>query len=229
MIVMCGLLLALPAHAAPPAQRVGGTQTPTPTNTPTITPTPTPALSLLAPAPGQALQGKVAIQGSTGAENFSYALLEFQYTRRGGETWFPLAEISTPVQAGLLAEWETSTISDGIYTLRLTVVWLDGSREQTSIAGLRVRNYTPIESDTPAPLAPTTTPVPGEPPPASPTPTSNVTLVPATGTALPLNPARLSETQVLVTTSRGALAILGLFALGGIYALVRGLGRQKQH
>ncbi len=86
------------------------------------------------------------------------------------------------------------------------------------VEGLRVRNYTPIETDTPAPTA---TQAPGEPPPPTLTPTASPTPVYATPTPLPPNPLQVSTQEVTDTFLRGALGAAAVFALLGLYHSVR--------
>lgn len=179
----------------------------------------TPELSIRSPVPGQAVQGSVSIEGSSTASGFLSAELSFAYTGDSTGTWFLIAETSQPVQEGVLAQWDTGAITDGDYDLRLRVTLADGSHVETTIRGLRVRNYTPIETDTPTPVTPTFTQLPGETPAVTPTP-----VVLPSSTPLPPNPAEVSGQDITLSLGKGALAILGLFALLGVYKLVRNLG-----
>jgi hypothetical protein len=200
--------------------------TPTPALTSTAsqdasTPSPsvTPELTILSPVSGQALQGSVSIEGSSLASGFVSAEVAFAYAGDSTGTWFLIAEASQPVQGGLLAQWDTGAITDGDYDLRLRITLADGSHVETVVSGLRVRNYTPIETDTPTPVTPTLTQLPGE----TPTLTLTPTALPSS-TPLPPNPAEVSSQDILLSLGKGALAILGLFALLGVYMLVRNLG-----
>src|SRR4030042_555849 len=110
--------------------------------------TPVPDVVIVDPQPGQALQGVVAIMGRTSLSGFRSAEILFGYSNDPSQTWFFIAESTTPVDAGLLAEWDTSTLTDGNYTLRLVVNRTDGSRVVVIVPGLRVRNYSPVETST---------------------------------------------------------------------------------
>ena len=186
----------------------------------TASPTPKPGVTILSPMPGQALQGLVPINGFTALDGFQKAELEFAYTHDQTHTWFVLNESDKPVAGGLLAQWDTTTLTDETYDLRLTVLLNDGRREGMTVTGLRVRNYTPIETDTPTPVAPTSTPVPGDTPVPTITPTPTVTPIPPTFTPFPPNPAQLSTQDIATNLGKGALAVVGMFALMGIYYLV---------
>lgn len=211
------LLLRLPS----PSGRLQGTS---PTPTPTATPR---AVWITSPQAGQALQGLVPIQGSTTVRGFVVGRLEFSYAENPTATWFWIADLQDLAAEGAVAEWDTSTISDGNYTLRLTVIRADGSQSAAVVPGLRVRNYTPLETDTPQPT-PTSTLTPTLDPNALPTltPTPLPTPTP-TLTPLAPNPADLSPQDILTAVQRGILGIVACFALGGIYLLASNKPRRR--
>jgi PTH1 family peptidyl-tRNA hydrolase len=167
-----------------------------------------PVVTLSAPLPGQVLQGKVPITGNTAIEGFQSIELTFAYANNPTGTWFLILYSSLPVADGLLAQWDTTTITDGDYTLRLVVRLADGSQQTLTLPGLRVRNYTPIETDTPPPPVPSATPAPGQAPIQPPTATlpATATALPPTPTALPTNPAEVSTLALARTLGIGALA-----------------------
>jgi len=217
-------ILFLLMLAAGAARAQGDTPTPTPTSTaPVFAGTPSasaePSLSVQSPAAGQAVQGSVSIEGRSAVPGFVSAELAFAYTGDPTGTWFLIAEASQPVQNGVLAQWDTGAITDGDYDLRLRVVLQNGNHMETLVRGLRVRNYTPVETDTPTPVTPTLTQVPGETPVV--TPTREIRPTP---TPLPLNPAELTSRDILGSPGKGVLAIVGLFALLGAYRLARSIG-----
>lgn len=193
-------------------------------------PTPPAGAAITSPAGGQALQGVVSIQGNTAVDGFQAAELSFSYSNNPTQTWFLILQSDTPVANGLLAQWDTTVISDGIYTLRLVVLHTDGSQETIIVAGVRVRNYTTIETDTPAPPTPTATPAPQDTsePTLSPTPT--VEQAPTgilTATQLPLNPLQVSRLDVAASVGMGAMAGLGILVLLGLYQALRLLFRHR--
>ena len=77
---------------------------------------------ITSPRPGEALQGVIAVQGSTDVLDFESAELSFAYQDGGEETWFLIANLKNPVEDQRLAEWDTTTIADGTYQLRLRVI-----------------------------------------------------------------------------------------------------------
>jgi hypothetical protein len=186
--------------------------------------TPVPDVVIVSPQPGDALQGVVAIMGRSAISGFSSAEVLFGYVNDPSQTWFFIAESNTPVEAGLLVEWDTSTLTDGNYTLRLVVNRTDGSRVIVIVPNLRVRNYSPVETSTPTPFStPTATPLPGSGPNPTITALPSATPVPPTITPLATNPAVLSQGDISASLLRGAagtgIALAGL----GLYLLVRKL------
>ena len=220
--------LALVVNAAQ-AQQDTPTPSPSPASVPTGSPTasdntPEPGISISFPVPGQALQGDVTIAGYSATEGFVSSELAFAYKGDPTDTWFLIVEATEPVAGGTLAQWDTSTITDGDYSLRLRVMLQNGNHLEAVVPGLRVRNYTPVETDTPTPVTPTATRLPGETPIPSTTPTIAVRF---TATPLPTNPAEVSGSDIVMSVGKGALAILGLFALMGVYKLVKGIGEKE--
>lgn len=181
------------------------------------TPTPAPLL-VLSPINGQAVQGMVSVIGTTTVAGFMSAELSFGYDDDPTHTWFLIAETTEIVSGGQIAAWDTTTITDGEYTLRLIVYLDDGSQIMVKVKGIRVRNYTPIETDTPVPTA---TFAPGQMPVPTSTPTSTATKPPPTPTPLPPNPVILSTQDITRNLERGVIIAFALFLLGGIYVLLR--------
>jgi len=209
------------------AQELEVTPTATHTATPTITPTPEPARVVIrSPQTGQALQGNVAITGNSAVENFQSAEIAFAYHDNPTGTWFQIIFSSDPIVENTLAQWDTTTITDGTYDLRLVVTLQDGHQVVDNVSSLRVRNYTPIETATATPVTPTASPEPGDTPVPTDTPTPTETSIPPTPTNLPANPAEVSPQDIALTLGQSALAVLGLFALMGIYAGIKVLRRR---
>jgi hypothetical protein len=233
LLMWCGVCLAALARIwVAPAQafQAETTTSPTPeTSTPAVS-TPSEGLKIaviISPLPGQALQGTVPIVVNTAIEGFEAAELAFAYAINPTGTWFTIFQGNQPVAGESLAQWDTSQISDGVYTLRLIVKMSDGTQQTVDVAGLRVRNYTAIESDTPTPVTPSATPPPKDTTIPSATPTPTGTPLPPTPTLQPTNPAILGKTQVLVSVAQGGLVAAGLFALAGLYGTLRWMRRPR--
>lgn len=114
----------------------------------------TPGIEVLTPTEGQVLQGNIEVKGTISAEGFVSAELSYAYARSGVETWFVIGTISQPVSNGVLAVWDTSTISDGNYRLKLSVKRKNGEVQDLIVNEVLVRNYTPVETTVTPTLAP---------------------------------------------------------------------------
>lgn len=101
------------------------------------------------PLPGEALQGVVIITGSTDVIGFLSAEVAFSYESDDSNTWFLIEYSDTAIHEGTLAMWDTTTIADGTYLLRVLVHRKVGRSVERVIPGLRVRNYSPVETNTP--------------------------------------------------------------------------------
>lgn len=179
-------------------------------------------LGITTPAPGAVLRGPVNISGSNQVPGatFLYAEVAFSYTHDPTGTWFLIATNDQAVEAGILATWDTTSITDGDYALRLRVFLQDGTTQDVTVADLHVRN------DSFAPTA--TPPVAAEDLPtlAPPLPTSTVVPVSVPSafsqpTPVPGNPAALTDISVLSTFRHGAIFAVIAFALIGIFIRLR--------
>lgn len=177
-------------------------------------------VNIQSPNPGEAVQGLVQIIGNTDIEGFASSELAFSFSSDQTQTWFLIKDSSQPVRNDVLGEWDTSTLTDNTYTLRLTVFRKEGEPILVIVEEIRVRNYSPIETATP-----TITPVNGsdEPEESTPTPLLPTSAPPPKATLTPLakNPAELSPAQIKSSTIRGGiLAVLFLIFLG-LYSAAR--------
>ncbi|MGD8822838.1 MAG: hypothetical protein PVG63_07030 [Anaerolineales bacterium] len=162
-------------------------------------------VTILYPSEGEALQGVVTIEGSANHPDFSYYALSFTYADLSSPTWFPLSEPSrTPVTSGALGLWDTTSITDGNYILRLQVFLLDGSTLEAVVENVRIRNTSPIETNTPAPVIETLTPSP-IPPTATSFPTP-INLTPGNG-----------QTSVMLNLCLGAFGAILVFSALAVY------------
>jgi hypothetical protein len=164
------------------------------------------------PRSGGVLQGVVAITGTSDTAGFISAEISFTYTDDPTGTWFQIAINKQPVSNNTLVTWDTTIITDGNYVIRLRVYLTDGSTREFLVSDLRVRNYSPVETPTPSPVAPEATPLPTITPTAMPFPTPTV---------LPRNPATLAPTDVSVSILYGGLAAILTFVIIGIYLRLR--------
>ena len=194
-----------------------------PAGTPSIVPElPTVGpVSVSYPIHGQTLTGIANITGAIALEGWTSYELAFSDANDATPSWFLFASGTNPVPDGPLAVWDTTTLTDSDYNLRLRVVSPGGSQD-VFIYGLRVRNYTvdtPVPTialtSTPSPvatLAPTFTPAPTSMPYSTPTP-------------MPPNPATLRPGEIIFNLGRGALFTALLFGIFGLFLRMRAKGK----
>ncbi len=191
---------------------------------------------ITAPTEGQILRGQVSITGTTDIPNFASAELDFAYASDSTGSWFLIQTFSQPVVNSAIATWDTTSISDGDYVLRLRVTLQDGSTQDATVK-VKVQNQTQLPtatfSITPTVIsiitptitstsaltsqALTSTQVPIAM--ASPTPTSSP-LFP-TLTPLPANPIEVKPDEIYAGIQHGALVIAGLFVIFAILIRLR--------
>lgn len=178
---------------------------------------------ILAPGPGEALQGLVTLTGTTDVPGFVRIELAFAYQSDTTGTWFLLQQSDTRIKDGTLATWDTTTITDGTYRLRMRVFLQDGQVLEDTIDGLRVRNYTTVETSTPEPDTQPTGRATSTPT-ATPRPDFQPAVVAAT--PLPTNPVQVTAQHLQSSILRGVLAVLGAALLGLVYIGIRAIVRR---
>lgn len=199
LIVAVGALLLLLAEpigsaAAPPLQYQG---------------------SVASPRSGSVVRGSVSVIGTANHPEFwkyEIRVVPGQNPGIGDDQWYRVIVREEPVLNGQLAVWDTSVLPDGLYTMRLRVVRLDGNWQDFDVLPLTVANSTPptatlapptATSPPPPPPSPTTaviasatptvvlaspTPSPTATPAQSPTPLTLATLTPAGALPAPTTP-----------------------------------------
>ena len=166
------------------------------------------------PRPGDVLQGVINIYGSTDITDFQSADIAFSYEGDQSETWYLIQQSQDKVKSGVVASWDTTTIADGTYRLRVVINQSDNHTVETVVSNLRVRNYTPVETNTPeitngegiqqTAVLPTST-----------------KLVQATSTDLPANPAQVTPVRFSFSLVQGIVYSGVLFALLGLYLAIQ--------
>ena len=174
-----------------------------------------------APLPGEALQGAISIFGTTDLPEFQYAEVAFSYSGNQPESWFLIQQSQDPVTDGILAVWDTTTIADGNYRLRVQVYLTDGSLKSKEISGLRVRNYTPAETNTPAPSDVANTPTIAN----TATPIQPTTTPRLTPTIFPPNPAQVQPSNLVGSITAGIGATIAVFIILALYQSAHHRGR----
>lgn len=181
-------------------------------------------VAVYAPLPGEAVQGQVPVDVGIQAPGYSGIELEFSYTGQGDMGWFLIAESDQVPFDGILAQWDTTQISDGEYDMRLVVLAVNAEPIIYTVTGLRVRNYSPIETETPTPILPTETLNPGQ---STPEPSPSPTSLAPTVTPLPTNPAVFTNSQFIGSLTLGGGIILLVFISFGLYLGLRNAIRSR--
>ena len=164
------------------------------------------------PSPGDVLQGVVKISGTTDFNGFLSTDVSFSYSDDPTGTWFLIFSNTQSVVANTIGTWDTTIITDGDYILRVRVFLSNGSFRETQVSGLRIRNYTPVETPTPISVAPEATPMPTNTPTALPFPTPTI---------LPHNPATLALSDVSSSIFYGGIAAIIILFFIGFYLWLR--------
>jgi hypothetical protein len=192
------------------------------------------------------VRGRVPIEGSATHPQFQKYEIHFGPEPNPGDQWTPISgsPFTVPVVQGRLALWDTTILPDGIYSLRLRVVRLDGNYDDYFVRGIQVSNTRPTETPTrratPTAPGPTDTPAPtptiviGVPTVASPTPKPTSTPVPTalpTDTPVPMDQPFQNVSDAACWGVGATLAVFGgiglLFALkAALAALARWLARR---
>ncbi len=128
---------------------------------PAVAATPPPAVSggarIDEPRAGAVVRGTVRITGTASVPNFQRYVIGIKWP--GTTSFSDVAGGNQPVVNGLLYEWKTNTrdFPDGVYTIRLRTVKIDGNYDEVTVS-VRVDNSsTPTPTTTPT-RAPTPTP-----------------------------------------------------------------------
>ena len=172
------------------------------------------------PSEGDVVRGIVPILGNSDVEGMRSWEITFSYIEDSTETWFLIDESDLSVTDEMLSEWDTTTISDGNYNLRITI-FLERERKTNFIVNnLRVRNYTQVETDTPNPTI-TISPILETPEYLDDgdsfiVPTQRLTLTP-----LPINPIEISKQDLSSNLIRGVAGTFAVFMIIGLYISIR--------
>ncbi len=118
------------------------------------------------PPETEVVRAVIEIRGTAAHSQFwKYELAAAPY---GTQNWFNITVSETPVTNGVLGAWNTATVQDGTYTLRLRVVKRDGNYDEYTTQRVLVGNALPSPTPT-ADVSPTATITPtSEPPTATP-------------------------------------------------------------
>ncbi|MEK7278001.1 MAG: hypothetical protein AAB427_11685 [Chloroflexota bacterium] len=178
------------------------------------------ALALItSPAEGQSIAGIVNITGTATGPGFARYEVAFAYEPNPTDSWFEMQPPSAAqVASGTLAVWDTRSISDGVYVIRLRVYSTDsGSPVETIVHRVIVQNAAPTDAPpTPPTLAPTSAPL-------LPSLAAPLSTLQSTPTLPHPQTSSLSLDLSLFTSAfcSGIYITFGIFLILGIYAALR--------
>ncbi len=113
-------------------------------------------VAFTAPAPGATLMGAAEVRGRALILDFRFYKVE--YSLRGQDEWtlIGMDVVRQPVENGRLALWQTTTVPNGVYQLRLRVVDPTGNYCEAILSPVTVAN---VRATALPPPSPTETPV----------------------------------------------------------------------
>ena len=199
-----------------------------------VTPTSTPTLaeheiSISSPGGGESLQGVVNVAGAVRSARLVSYEVAFAYQSNPTQTWFLIGQGSSPVEQEALARWDTTTISDGVYRLRVQMFLSDGQVMESFVEGLRVRNYSLVETSTPAPTGQIATieALPAARATVTPSSTPLPEFVASERTAAPqaTNAAAVSADRLAFSAGMGMALVAAAMGLGVLYFGLKALLR----
>jgi hypothetical protein len=185
---------------------------------------------IISPEQGEVLSGSVPVVVDTTAPHFESVELTFRYEDDSTETWFLIHQGVRPVTGTLLVLWDTTTITDGNYSLQMVVKFDQGEQISVLVPDLHVRNNSPAKTDAPTqnpailihlPSTPTTTPT------LTQAPAESSSSFPATPVPPMKNPAEIQPVEVLKSVGRGALFVFFIFTFGFIFSFILAAVRNK--
>lgn len=174
---------------------------------------------ITSPRDRASVRGLVPVEGSATDPQFQKYEVHFGPEPNPADQWTPIqgSPFTVPVVQGRLGLWDTTIVPDGVYSLRLRVVRLDGNYDDYFVRGVLVANTRPTE--TPAPVASPTRAGPTDTP--APTPTVMIA-VPTVSTPTAQPSETPLPTALPIATSQPPELPLGISSIGD--AAVKGGG-----
>jgi hypothetical protein len=191
---------------------------------------------IITPLEGATVSGSVPILGTATHSQFTRYELAFGYNSNPTDTWF---SIQDPVQAqvvnDVLGRWDTTGVTDGVYTLRLRVYSSERVFNEALARGIRVQNATPTPPPpapaevTAAPLAPvpSATPIIVLPPTSTPRPTTAVVSANSANRPGSQAPSWFDAQAIFRAAGQGLLLTALVFVVVGLYAGFKAALRHK--
>ncbi|MDO8753053.1 MAG: hypothetical protein Q7J80_04080 [Anaerolineales bacterium] len=184
------------------------------------------SINISSPLAGETVRGQVEIIGDMDVPNFLSAELDFSYAFPNGngtnpaETWFSIQIFPQPVIGSAITVWDTTSLTDGAYNLRLRVFLQNGSFQDALVSDLRILNDAPQPTDVSAETAFSQIFTTSPPPALTGLPATAAITYPSQ-TPLPANPASVTTSSIYFNFARGALITLVLFIVFSLVLRLR--------
>ncbi|RPJ28542.1 MAG: hypothetical protein EHM33_04105 [Chloroflexi bacterium] len=95
-------------------------------------------IMILSPEPGEIISGTVGITGTANVPNFAF--YKYEIARLGTQEWATISADRDPKQNEELGEWNTTSLTNGEYFLRLVITDNVGVALEPCVIAVRVAN-----------------------------------------------------------------------------------------
>jgi len=95
-------------------------------------------IMITAPEPGADVTGTVKITGTANVPNFGF--FKYEFAPRGSQNWATISAKREPVTDGEIGDWNTTSLTNGEYFLRLVITDNVGVAMEPCVIALRVIN-----------------------------------------------------------------------------------------
>lgn len=95
-------------------------------------------IMITAPAPGTSVSGTVKITGTANVPNFGF--FKYEFAPVGSQNWATISAKRVPVTNGEIGDWNTSSLTNGDYFLRLVITDNVGVALEPCVIAVRVAN-----------------------------------------------------------------------------------------
>ena len=94
-------------------------------------------INISSPKAGDEIRGSVKLKGDANIPNFGF--YKYEFAPLGSDTWSTIEANRTPIQDGELGLWDTSTVDQGDYQLRLVVTDNKGNEMPACVIPVRIK------------------------------------------------------------------------------------------
>jgi hypothetical protein len=95
-------------------------------------------IMITAPEPGSDVSGTVKITGTANVPNFGF--FKYEFAPRGSQNWATISAKRDPVTNGEIGDWNTTSLTNGEYFLRLVITDNVGVALEPCVIAVRVIN-----------------------------------------------------------------------------------------